>query len=208
MDLSMNQTGMDWPESLMPNAFRGLDLLRSVSVRGQKAAGLISGHGVWDGLAGFDPIVAGTFPINLDIDGSDIDILCHCPDFDGFKAHVQAVFGHHDDFGLHRRPATQHVAQAIVVRFVLDDLPVEIFATGTPSQCQFGFRHMLVEARLIYLLGSQLSEEIRKMKRAGFKTEPAFAILLELGADPYLVLDEMYDLGPLALKSRVGRFIL
>ncbi len=46
------------------------------------------------------------------------------------------------------------------------------------------------------------------MKRAGFKTEPAFAILLELGADPYLVLDEMYDLGPLALKSRVGRFIL
>ena len=55
----MNQTGMDWPESLMPNAFRGLDLLRSVSVRGQKAAGLISGHGVWDGLAGFDPIVSG-----------------------------------------------------------------------------------------------------------------------------------------------------
>ncbi len=204
----MNQQVIDWPEDLMPGHFRGLDHLRSVSARARNVAGLVSRHGVLQALSGFDPLLAGTIPINLDIDGSDLDILCHCPDPDAFADHTQAAFYHHDDFSLHRRPATQNVGPAIIIRFVLGDLPIEIFATDTPSECQFGFRHMLVEARLIYLLGPQLSEEIRKMKRAGVKTEPAFASLLALGGDPYLVLDEMYDLGQVALKSRVGRFIL
>lgn len=199
----MNQTVMDWPENLMPDAFRGLDLLQCVSARGGKAAGLLSRYGVWDGLAGFDPVIAGTFPINLDIEGSDIDILCHCPDFDGFAAHAQSAFGYLDDFGLHRRPATRHVGPAIVVRFVLDDLPVEIFATGTPSQSQFGFRHMLVEARVIALLGEGFASDISQLKRQGIKTEPAFARLLKLGGDPYIALDGLYDLGPDALRQRV-----
>lgn len=199
----MNQPVMDWPKSLMPDAFRGLDVLQSVSVRGQKAARLLIQHGVWDGLAGFDPIVAGTFPINLDIDGSDIDILCYCPEFGGFEARAQSAFGHLDGFGLHHRPATQHVGPAIVVRFVLGDLPVEIFATGTPSQSQFGFRHMLVEARVVALLGESFASDIRQLKREGVKTEPAFASLLTLGGDPYIALDGLYDLGPDALRDWV-----
>jgi hypothetical protein len=203
MDLSMNQPVMDWPESLMPDAFRGLDVLRSVSARGQKAAGLLLQHGIWNELAGFDPIVAGTFPINLDIVGSDVDILCYCPDADGLEARVQTSFGYLDGFGLHHRPATQHVGSAIVVRFVLDDLPVEIFATGTPSQSQFGFRHMLVEARVIALLGERFASDIRQLKRGGVKTEPAFARLLKLGGDPYIALDGLYELGPDALRDRV-----
>ena len=207
-DLSMNQPVMDWSEDLMPHYFRGLDHLRAVSPRGQKAADLVGRYGVLRTLSAFDPLVVGTLPINLDIEGSDLDILCHCPDPDGFSDHARAAFHHFDRFSLHCRPATRNIGISSVVRFVLEGLPVEIFATGTPSECQFGFRHMLVEARLLYLLGPQLSEEIRKMKRAGFKTEPAFASCLELGGESYLVLDEMYDLDPLALKSMLGRFIL
>lgn len=199
----MNQPVMDWPESLMPDAFHGLDALQSVSPRGQKAAALLLQHGVWNEFVGFDPIVVGTFPINLDIDGSDIDILCHCPDFDSFEARVQSAFDLFDGFRLHHRPATEHVGAAIVVRFVLDDLPVEVFATGTPSQSQFGFRHMLVEARVIALLGESFASDIRQLKCEGIKTEPAFALMLNLGGDPYIALDRLYDLGPDALRDRV-----
>ncbi|MNU07861.1 hypothetical protein D3C72_2536480 [compost metagenome] len=52
---------------------------------------------------------------------------------------------------------------------------------------------MIVEARLLTLLGNEGREEVRKLKLAGLKTEPAFGQVLKLAGDPYEALLALYD---------------
>lgn len=51
-------------------------------------------------LAGFDPHVAGTPPLGLDLPDSDIDILCHAPDATALTGRLWREFGEYDDFAL------------------------------------------------------------------------------------------------------------
>jgi hypothetical protein len=40
----------------------------------------LAGYSVLEGLAPFDPRIAGTPPLGLDLPSSDIDVLCFAPD--------------------------------------------------------------------------------------------------------------------------------
>lgn len=39
---------------------------------------MMSQYQIMEILQEFDPILVGTFPINIDIETSDLDIICHC----------------------------------------------------------------------------------------------------------------------------------
>ncbi|MDG4720515.1 MULTISPECIES: DUF4269 domain-containing protein [Thalassospira] len=203
----MNQTVMDWSHGLSAADFRGLDRLGKASARGLAAAGIVRKYRILDLLADFDPVIAGTLPIAIDTATSDIDILCHVTDLETFREFCQGQFGTFDQFSCHERSATANVGAAVVVNFVCDDLPIEIFATNHPSTAQYGFIHMLVEARILALMGGGFADEVRALKESGIKTEPAFARLLEISGDPYIALAEMIDLSPdqLAAKLHVTR---
>ena len=60
---------------------------------------------------------------------------------------------------------------------------------------------MLAEHRLLERYGEGLRSIVRALKRAGLKTEPAFAKALGLDGDPYLILLELGDLDDDALES-------
>jgi hypothetical protein len=53
---------------------------------------------------------------------------------------------------------------------------------------QHGYRHMVVEARLLAASGPRLKERVIQEKTLGLKTEPAFAKLLALPGDAYQAL--------------------
>ena len=65
---------------------------------------------------------------------------------------------------------------------------VEFFGEPLPVSRQRGYRHMVVEARLLELGGEPLQSAIIALKRSGLKTEPAFARHLGIHGDPYLAL--------------------
>lgn len=153
--------------------------------------------GVLPALAAFDPHVAGTPPLGLALPSSDIDILCHAPDPMAFADAVTRVFGHLRDFQLVERPRWQ----AVIARFHAHGWPFEIFGQPLPVAQQQGWRHFLVERRLLALGGGALASTILALRAQGLKTEPAFAQLLGLTGDPYAALLDLEAWDDEALRT-------
>ena len=74
----------------------------------------------------------------------------------------------------------------------------QIFGQAKPVKRQNGWRHLLVECRLLTLGGAAFRTAIARERASGMKTEPAFAIVLRPTGDPYrALLDlERTDDGP------------
>ena len=154
-------------------------------------------------LAPFRPLVAGTFPLGLQVAGSDLDVLCEAPDLDAFEAFLDA---HPAWFAAGRRYRVESVApSACVAQIEVSGLPVEIFAQPVPVQRQVAFRHMVVEGRLLARGGAPLADAVRAMKAAGTKTEPAFAAVLGLPGDPYAALLGLEGCGAAELDALLTR---
>lgn len=145
----------------------------------------LSASRLMDNLAEQGARLAGTFPLDLVVPGSDLDILIHAPDPAALVSALTGPWASRPGFTW--RMADVEAGPALVVAFTLSDLPIEIFAHPLPVVQQMGWRHMVVEDRLLRL-DPGLGAEIRALKRAGMKTEPAFAQQLRLPGDPYLAI--------------------
>ena len=135
-------------------------------------------------LAPYSPTLVGTFPLGLQIEGSDLDVACTCADLDAFAR----LLG---DLGFARIECLSLQPDAIVGSMTIDGVEVEVFCQAIPVHAQAGFRHMIVEGRLLAMGGEPLAERVRAAKRGGLKTEPAFAAVLRLDGDPYRALLEL-----------------
>lgn len=152
---------------------------------------IIGSYGLLEKLKPFRPVVVGTIPIAIDIPGSDLDIACEVEDFAYFEQTVREAFGHHELFGYSYRSAEPPRAERAVVRFCCDGLPIEIYGEQASVERQNGYIHMVVEARLLQLFGDPVKNAVMAKKRAGLKTEPAFADYFGLEGDPYQALLEL-----------------
>ncbi len=170
--------------------------------RGRAAVRQVEEAGVLGALAAYDPVIVGTFPLELDRPGSDVDILCHADDLEGFERDVTERLGSRSDFRSHRRVAPDQ-AEASVVRFELTGLPVEIFAQPVPTRDQRGHRHFVVEARLLELGGERLAARLRAARRPGESVEVAFAQVLRLPGDPYLAVLALHEASDATLQGLV-----
>jgi len=147
---------------------------------------------IFDVLAGYNPILVGTIPLDIEVEGSDLDIICEVYDLSQFEALLQAQFSAWPDFSLRHR---QHNNLPVVVcNFTVSDFPVEIFGQPRPVKAQHAYRHMVAEARLLSLAGRMATTgeaaktAIRRLKAEGLKTEPAFGQYFVLPGDPYETL--------------------
>jgi hypothetical protein len=157
----------------------------------------VLGH-LFRALAPYAPTLVGTFPLGLQVEGSDIDIACTCADLDAI-ARVLVELG----FPRVERRALD--PDAVVAAMTVDDLEVEVFAQSLPVTQQAGFRHMVIEGRLLVHGGAPLADRIRAAKRAGLKTEPAFAAVLGLAGDPYRALLDLEPVPSEQLQALVDR---
>lgn len=157
----------------------------------QKAAYSVL-EAIFPKLSAFDPVLTGTIPLDIDVPDSDLDIVCYAPDLEAFKRVLIENFGHFHDFIL-----TQYTIDelpTIIVRFKRENFALEIFGQSRPVTQQKAFQHMIVEAKLLQYGGEEIRQKIRQLKQTGTKTEPAFAIALNLTGDPYQTLLELSDL--------------
>ena len=159
---------------------------------------------VMDILRAYSPVLAGTIPLDIDIASSDLDILCHVHDFPAFETCITDAFGHLPSFQI--KSKTVNGLPSVIAKFTHAGFLVEIFGQARPVERQNGCRHLIVEARLLALGGAAARDAIRELKRAGLKTEPAFARYFNLDGDPYQTLLELSDLSETELKKTLRRY--
>ncbi len=173
----------------MDERFRSLAYLREGTPRQRAAAAALAKLAVFEELAEFGPLLAGTIPLDVDLPGSDLDLLCEAHDLDAFQAAARASFGHCHGFAVHR--AEHQGLRAAVVRFQAEGFAFELFGQPLPATQQQAFLHLLAEARLLAAGTSDDREAIRALKVEGLKTEPAFAERFVLPGEPYATLRQL-----------------
>ncbi|MGL4820897.1 MAG: DUF4269 domain-containing protein [Bacilli bacterium] len=159
---------------------------------------MLATTGILQKLAPYSPIIVGTMPIGIDIASSDVDIVCcYGHDKKRFENDVQRWFGLYSHFKcVHRK-------EAVVMSFLADRFEVELFATAQPSTTTNGYRHMVVEARLLQLANAAFRTQIIQLKEQGMKTEPAFANMLALEGCPFEAMLELEYEDDVALCNRL-----
>lgn len=143
-------------------------------------------------LAEYHPRLAGTVPLGIQVEGSDLDIICEVHEPRNFIETARCHFGQLEGFY-----AVTRIVEGVVrtkINFSAGGWPIELFGQPLATEKQNAWLHMQVEGRILRLLGPGFAENIRALKSGGMKTEPAFAKLLKLEGDPY---EEMLVLGRL-----------
>ncbi|MFB9077169.1 DUF4269 domain-containing protein [Flavobacterium procerum] len=163
--------------------FTTIAYLKNGNQKQKQAFEVLTRYKVLENLAEFDPLLTGTIPIDIAIDGSDLDIICCWKNKADFIKKVTSVFQEHSGFSI--KEIEIDAQESIVAVFKLDEFEIEIFGQSIPTQNQNAYKHMLIEDRILRSKDENFRLEIIKLKQKGYKTEPAFALLLGLKGDPY-----------------------
>ncbi|CAN5526464.1 DUF4269 domain-containing protein [soil metagenome] len=166
--------------------FDTIEYLKEGTIRQREAYGVLTEHQVLAKLEAFSPILVGTIPINIDIETSDLDIIGYWTDMQTFTALVRDKFSSEKGFSIRESSTPDGVV--VVATFRLDRFDIEIFGQNIPTRQQMGYRHMLIEHKLLSEHGEAFRQEIIALKRKGYKTEPAFGLVLGLQGNPYVEL--------------------
>lgn len=141
-------------------------------------------------LAPSAPRVVGTPPLGLAMPDSDIDIVCEAADPERFVAVLWDALSSLPDFSMRQWTGD---GRPIIASFRAHGWLFEIFAAATPVEEQAAWRHFVVERRLLDLGEEVFWQAVMDRRRAGAKTEPAFAAALGLAGDPYITLLDLHD---------------
>lgn len=166
--------------------FDNIEYLQHGNNRQRQAYSTLTNNQILSKLRRFDPILVGTIPINIDIENSDLDIICCFADKLEFQKLIIDNFSNERNFTIREQPSLDTLA--IVANFFLDDFEIEIFGQSIPTKKQFAYRHLIVEYNLLNKHGEKFRKQIIKLNRQGQKTETAFALALCLTGNPYIEL--------------------
>ena len=134
----------------------------------------------------FTPLISGTFPLDIQIENSDVDILMNTDDLNGLQTLLQTKFGQRKHF--HSAIIKNPNGKALVVDFEYSGFVFEIYAEDKPTVLQSSNQHFILEERILKLANSDFKNKIIELKDAGTKTEPAFAQVLKISGDSYSTL--------------------
>ncbi|QLC65954.1 DUF4269 domain-containing protein [Flavobacterium sp. LPB0248] len=163
--------------------FRDLSYLKTGNSKQQAAFHVLTKHDVLEKLAEFDPILVGTIPINIDIEDSDLDIVCYWQNKSAFIERIKHLFEKENRFSI--REIVIDNKESVVANFFIEAFEIEIFGQNTPTELQNGYRHMLIEDQILRSRDENFRLAIIKLKESGIKTEPAFGTLLGLKGNVY-----------------------
>ena len=166
--------------------FTNIEYLKSGNERQKRAYDVLKKYQVFEKLKDYSPVLAGTIPIEIDIESSDLDIIC--------EVDLECEEDFLDEIAMRRlMPGDTDVKvenivvrgeKSIVLNFMLEEFPIEIFGQKKPSIEQNAYRHMVAEYRILQEKGEDFKHKIIELKKQGMKTEPAFGLLMEL-ENPY-----------------------
>lgn len=172
--------------------FRDVEYLEAGTDKQRLCYRILKEINILDILYNYNPIVVGTIPIQIDIEESDIDIVCCAENLSEIRDVVRLHYSTYNLF-------SDSIGDVYVANFEYLGLPIEIYAESIPTLEQNGYRHMVIEDRIMKLAGDRFRQKVIRLKQQGYKTEPAFGELLRLD-NPYLDLLEFEALTDDELK--------
>lgn len=161
--------------------FRDIDYLKYGNDRQKKSYKILNETNIFYILKKYSPILVGTIPIGIDVNNSDLDIVCKVSDFNEFKGLLDANFSIYNGYSI----KYNEFENILVCNFYVDNVEIEIYGSELDSVDTNGYRHMIVENRILSLANEEFKEAIIDLKRGGLKTEPAFSKMLNLSGNPY-----------------------
>ncbi len=162
--------------------FTNIDYLKTGNEKQKRAYEVLTKYQVFSKLKSYSAVLAGTVPIGIDVDGSDLDIIC--------EVDLESEEDFLEDLSLSKLISNEdHIKvdypvlngeKCITVNFTLDEFSIEIFGQNKPAKEQNAYRHMIAEYKILQEKGEDFKQKIIELKKQGIKTEPAFGILLNL----------------------------
>lgn len=170
--------------------FHQLSLLSVINVeKNTKVWSAITQSKILDIFSEYKPLIAGTFPLNVEVEGSDVDILMQAKDLEEVRALVLKHFGNCTNFSQSIQKVDE--LDTLICSFIFNEVPFELFIQDKEPVRQTAYLHFLIEERLLKLGGELFKEKIINERKAGLKTEPAFAKIIGIEGDAYLQLLEL-----------------
>lgn len=166
--------------------FLNFEYLKNGSEIQKRILQVLENHQIFQKLKTYNPILAGTFPIEINIEGSDLDIILETDDFEILKKLLMIEFQDQEQFSINLIEINE--IESLICKFQLEEFLVELFAQDRPTHLQNAYLHMIKEFEILEREGDEFRRKIIELKEQGFKTEPAFAKLLGLSGDPYVEL--------------------
>lgn len=166
--------------------FTKLDYLKIGNERQKRAYEVLKKYRIFEVLEHYSPILAGTIPIEIDVEGSDLDIICEV-DFNFEEDFLDdIIWSKMIPMNVDLKAKCLHIngEKSLVINFKLEEFPIEIFAQNKPTIAQNAYRHMIAEYKILQENGKEFKQKIIDLKKKGIKTEPAFGVLLGL-KNPY-----------------------
>lgn len=163
--------------------FTKIDYLKNGNERQKKAYKVLTKYKLLEKLSDFSPILAGTIPIEIDIESSDLDIICEVKNRVEFAKFLNKIFAEFDT-DLNIETVRIKEIESTICNFELDGFLIEIFGQNIPTTQQNAYLHMIAEHKILQEKGENFKQKIIELKRKGIKTEPAFGMLLNL-KNPY-----------------------
>jgi len=148
---------------------------------------------------GIGSALAGSVPLDLAVDDSDLDIVTFAKDIKQAAALFRSKLS-----GLHNFSSSRGIVlgtATLVTKFDFGGEAFEIFTQSVPLPQQNAVVHMLIEERFLILGGPTFREKVMALRRLGAKTEPAFGEVLGL-EEPYRDLLQLEDLSDSELRLR------
>ncbi len=180
-----------------------ISYLKSGTHRQRQAYEILTRLDIFQRLAGFDPVLVGTIPLDVDTPDSDLDIICQVDSRRNFEEVIQEVFSQYYDFSIRRVEVNR--LPVTICNFSHSAVSLEICGQSRPVKEQNAYRHLVAEARLLKLDGEPAKSAIRLLKTKGIKTEPAFAERFCLSGNPYSTLLTLAEATDLELRQLIDR---
>ncbi|CAH2212593.1 DUF4269 domain-containing protein [Tepidibacter aestuarii] len=170
--------------------WKDISYLKAGNDKQRKSYEILTHIKIFNILSEYNPILVGTIPLGIDIENSDLDIICKVNHFEKFKNILIDNFAIYKDFKI-----TYKEEFVTICNFIVEGIEIEIYGSTYDTEKSNGYRHMIVEDRLLNLYGDNFRKDIIDLKINGLKTEPAFAKVLKLEDNPYkqLLLLETYS---------------
>lgn len=157
--------------------FLDITYLKLGNKKQQKVYQILVSHRIMEKLSAYTPIFVGTIPIRIDIETSDIDIICCVRDKNQFVEALASHFHHMKNF----KVTENTVLDSVRANFYIDEFELEIFGQDLESVQQNAYQHMMIEHSILLEKGEKFRQEIINLKRRGLKTEPAFCKVIGPG---------------------------
>lgn len=167
--------------------FDTLSYLKDGNERQRKVYTVLS-ESIFPYLEKSSPVLAGTIPLEIDVEGSDLDVLCYVTEPNEFSSILTEHFSLLNGFTLCQTEINS--VPTIIANFFCRGFEIEIFGQNVPVQEQNGYRHMIIEDAVLKQENEAFRDKIITLKEQGIKTEPAFALLLGLEGNAYDALLE------------------